>query len=185
LFDSRISIRSSRIAKANARQNQERARRPCKLTVSPPVMSQLAAKRNLAGRAYADRLSGGRRQIDMPTRHKWSAIIDAHDDAAVMTNLHSRAERQCAMCSSQSAAIHPLAIRGATAAKSIRSAIYTCHFSPCEITQTEARNYQSRRQHTVPAPIVSQEHLSSPVIYFRSHYESLWTEIDKNMKGWS
>jgi hypothetical protein len=64
-----------------------------------PAFHVSTTKRNLARRTNADCMRGGC-QIDMPARHKRPTIIDAYNDAAVMADLNSRAERQGATCNS-------------------------------------------------------------------------------------
>ena len=54
-------------------------------------------QRNLAGLIEANRPRSCGRQIGMPPSYKWPAIIDAHNDASVVTDLNQRAERQGAV----------------------------------------------------------------------------------------
>ena len=51
---------------------------------------------------------------NMSTRHKWSAIVNPDNDAAVMTDFKLRAKWQDTMRRSHGRTVPALAVRGAT-----------------------------------------------------------------------
>jgi hypothetical protein len=67
----------------------------------------------------ANRLCGGRRQIDLPAAYKRAAIVDAHSNASVVTDANKSTEAQCAMRRRHRPAVQSLSIRGTPSAESI------------------------------------------------------------------
>ena len=67
----------------------------------------------------SDGACSSRRQINMSTRHKWSAIVDPDNDAAAMTDFNLRAQWQGTMRRSHGRTVHALAVRGATTINSV------------------------------------------------------------------
>jgi hypothetical protein len=78
-----------------------------------------AAQGNLADLIQSDGACSSRRQINMSTRHKWSAIVDPDNDAAAMTDFNLRAQWQGTMRRSHGRTVHALAVRGATTINSV------------------------------------------------------------------
>jgi hypothetical protein len=98
----------------------------------------------------------------MPAAHEWSAIVNPHDNAPVVTNLHQRPKWQGAVRRSHGRTIHTLAICGATSTVAIGAAIDTGNFRMCSINR-HTRQTACHRSQRVTA-ICEMRASSRPVI---------------------
>src|SRR5262245_29387115 len=81
-----------------------------------PVFDALASlQRYVRQTAKPENACCCRREVDDPSAHKGSAIIDSHNDApaiAFVGHTHARAERKRAMCRREAARLRTLAAGG-------------------------------------------------------------------------
>jgi hypothetical protein len=87
----------------------------------------------------------GRRQIDVPAANERPAIIDPNNHAPTVTDSNKRAERQGTVSCGHCRAIEAFPVGGATAAKTIASAVHACHFRTRNLAAAEQQRTRQQQ----------------------------------------